>query len=211
MATPESEGLEESYELSISPVFTASDMEKLRNKDKKEGVPLQTPWTFWIDRASNVASAAQYQAHLKKIYSVSTVQEFWAVLKHIPSIEALPPRCSYHLMRDMIQPMWEDEQNKKGGSWRLKVAKKDTSTVWQELLLAAIGEQLSEGLTEGDSICGVTMAVRERDDLVQVWNLSAKLANNEKMVPVIHRLVPNVEFQVVYYKPHQTHAAYESR
>ncbi|XP_046671098.1 eukaryotic translation initiation factor 4E type 3-like isoform X2 [Homalodisca vitripennis] len=132
MATSESEVLEETYDLSRSPVFTASDMEKLRTKDKKEGVPLQTPWTFWIDKASNASSAAQYQANLKKIYSVSTVQDFWAVLKHIPSVEALPP------------------------------------TVWQELLLAAIGEQLSEGLCEGDSICGVTVAVREKDDLVQV-------------------------------------------
>ncbi|XP_046671091.1 eukaryotic translation initiation factor 4E type 3-like isoform X1 [Homalodisca vitripennis] len=168
MATSESEVLEETYDLSRSPVFTASDMEKLRTKDKKEGVPLQTPWTFWIDKASNASSAAQYQANLKKIYSVSTVQDFWAVLKHIPSVEALPPRYSYHLMRDVIQPMWEDEMNKYGGTWRLKVAKKDTPTVWQELLLAAIGEQLSEGLCEGDSICGVTVAVREKDDLVQV-------------------------------------------
>jgi len=127
-------GETETYDLSRSPVFTASDMEKLREKEKKEGVPLQTEWTFWIDRSTPGASAAQYQANLKKIYTVGTVQEFWAVLNHIPAIESLPPRCSYHLMRENIQPMWEDEQNKQGGTWRLKVPKKDTLTSLMQLM-----------------------------------------------------------------------------
>lgn len=39
-----------SCDLSRSPVFTVSDMENLRNKEKVEGVPLQTQWTFWVDR-----------------------------------------------------------------------------------------------------------------------------------------------------------------
>lgn len=37
-------------DLSRSPVFTVSDMDNLRNKEKNEGVPLQTQWTFWVDR-----------------------------------------------------------------------------------------------------------------------------------------------------------------
>lgn len=40
--------------------------------------------------------------------------------------------------------------------------------VWQELLLAAIGEQLTEAVSEGDNICGVTITLREKDDLLQV-------------------------------------------
>lgn len=50
MATSEPNFDDETYDLSRSPVFTETDMEKLRNKDKMEGVPLQTQWTFWIDR-----------------------------------------------------------------------------------------------------------------------------------------------------------------
>lgn len=36
--------------LSRSPVFTDSEMETLRKKEQIDGVPLQTQWTFWIDR-----------------------------------------------------------------------------------------------------------------------------------------------------------------
>jgi hypothetical protein len=72
------------------------------------------------------STAAEYQATLKKIYTVSTVQGFWRVYNNIPSAGDLQVRYSYHLMRNEHKPLWEESYNQHGGTWRLKCLKKDT-------------------------------------------------------------------------------------
>nr|CAD7570004.1 unnamed protein product [Timema californicum] len=153
-----------------------------------------------VFRALPGVSAAEYQANMKRIYTVSTVQGFWSVYNNIPGADRIRVRCSYHLMRDERKPLWEEPYNQYGGTWKLKCFKKDTPQVWRELLLAAIGEQFSDSIAEGDEVCGVTVTVREKDDLVQVWNTSAQLADEATVLHKVQRLLPEVNFPTKYYK-----------
>jgi hypothetical protein len=55
--------------------------------------------------------------------------------------------------------------------------------VWKELLLAAIGEQFLDDVTEGDDICGLSVSPREKDDLIQVQrfaNLNSFIIEEQK-------------------------------
>ncbi|XP_059146487.1 eukaryotic translation initiation factor 4E type 3-like [Physella acuta] len=88
--------------------------------------PLNTPWTFWIDRSVRGTTVKQYESSLTKIYTVDTVQGFWSVYNHIPEPSKLNIRYSYHLMRSQRRPVWEDEENSEGGSWTFKCKKQDT-------------------------------------------------------------------------------------
>jgi len=196
-------------DLAFSPSnFSPSTINKF-SAQESIGVPLHTSWTFWIDKASKGSTAAEYQANLKKVYTVATVQGFWSVYNHIPEISQLPIRSYYHLMREERQPLWEDPAICKGGTWRLKCSKKDTAKVWKELLLAAIGQQFESDLTDGDDIAGLSVSPRERDDLIQIWNYDAQLAVNDHVLTKVHQLLPDVNFLAEFYKPHQTHSAYE--
>ncbi|XP_068223688.1 eukaryotic translation initiation factor 4E type 3-like isoform X1 [Palaemon carinicauda] len=195
-------------EVACSPALHPDAYVTLK-QDESDGVPLNTNWTFWIDKAVRGATAAEYEANMKKIYTVSTVQSFWSVYNHIPDVSEISQRYSYHLMRGDRRPMWEDEGNQNGGTWRIKVNKRDTSFVWRELLLAAIGEQFDGYLAEGDEICGLSVSIRDRDDILQIWNYDSRLTNLATLMKKVHSLVPDVVFTAEFYKPHQTHHAYE--
>ena len=70
--------------------------------------------------------------------------------------------------------MWEDEANKNGGRWVLKLKEGYANRFWEETVLALIGEQM-EGL--GDEISGIDVAVKQnKNHSLSIWH---KTASNE--------------------------------
>ncbi|GAB1598878.1 eukaryotic translation initiation factor 4E type 3-like isoform X1 [Argonauta hians] len=195
---------------SLQPVaVNEKPTELTSNNNSLELLPLSTPWTFWIDNSMPGTTVAEYESSLKKIYTVTTVQKFWSVYNNIPDASYLSNRCSYHLMRGKRRPVWEDELNCEGGHWRFKCNKTNTSVMWKDLLLAAIGEQLNDSLAEGDEIGGVSCSIRGRDDILQVWNSQACLAEESSLTKKIESMFPGVTFISIYYKAFATHKAFE--
>ena len=191
-----------------SPNLPRSKLSEI-NSLEESGVPLNTRWTFWLDKSIPGTTVAEYEATLRKLYTVSTVQGFWSVYNNIPDVDKLNVRYTYHLMREERRPVWEDEFNCNGGNWRLKCHKFDSVRVWKELLLAAIGEQFSDRLAEGDEISGLSISVRERDDIIQIWNTQALLQEEATVIDKVKELLPDINFPAIFYKAFQTHQAFE--
>lgn len=197
--------------MSFSPSRMSSETLDHFKAQEQSGVPLQTPWTFWIDKPVHNSTLAEYKANLKKIYTVSTVQAFWSVFHNIPSVSDLNLRYYYHLMRYEREPLWEDPNLAEGGVWRIKCPKRETPRVWKELMLAAIGEQFMSDVSEEDDIAGLSVSPREKDDLIQIWNVKSRFVDKSKVLEKVHSLLPDVRFNAEFYKPHQTHSAFEGR
>lgn len=198
---------DDSADSSKSPVFSSKIVESIEEHDST-GFPLQSSWTFWLDKTISGTTAEECKANLKKIYTVNTVQSFWAVFNNIPNAAEIQVKYGYHLMRDERYPIWEEPVNQKGGTWRLRCHKSDTVKIWQEVVLAAIGEQFAECVLEGDDVCGVTVSIREKSDVIQIWNINATLAPKATVLQRVHLLLPETNFLSEYYRAHQSHRAY---
>ena len=69
-----------------------------------------------------------------------------------------------------IRPMWEDENNKEGGKWIVRLRKGFATRCWENLILAMLGEQFMVGR----EICGAVISVRyHTEDIVSIWNRNA--------------------------------------
>lgn len=100
------------------------------------------------------------------MYKMSTAQDFWKVYTRLKRPSALPIVSDYHLFKDGIRPVWEDEANKYGGKWIMRFKKGVMDRYWDDLLLAVMGDQFAEA---GEEVCGMVVSVRNGEDVLSVW------------------------------------------
>ena len=74
--------------------------------------------------------------------------------------------------------MWEDEANKNGGRWTLRVSKGYANKLWEDLILAMIGEQFSLE----NEINGIVLSIRGLGDQISILNRNG---NNKEIVEKI--------------------------
>lgn len=173
--------------------------------------PLQTGWGFWYDvkqrprSGSNPTEAAgEYRSNLRKICSFNSVEGLWKVYCHLKRPSALDVNVNLHLFRDGPQnmPMWEAYPH--GGCWILKIKKRKDGNIsvlgkmWQDLVIATVGEAFEE-----PDVVGISVCIRKNEDLLSVWNADNR--NDEIRFQIGERLKKILDLEpatIIEYKHH---------
>ncbi|KAL8724500.1 MAG: hypothetical protein Q9181_006799, partial [Wetmoreana brouardii] len=126
--------------------------------------PIKHTWVVWYRPPTS--KFQDYEKSTVPLAHFSTIESFWTVYTHLKRPSSLPSVSDYHLFKKGIRPVWEDEENKRGGKWIVRLKKGVSDRYWEDLLLAIIGDQFAEA---GEEVCGAVLSVRSGEDVLSVW------------------------------------------
>ncbi|KAK3945177.1 translation initiation factor eIF 4e-like domain-containing protein [Diplogelasinospora grovesii] len=128
---------------------------------------LRNNWVFWFRPPISKANGfIEYEKTLHPIAACESAEDFFTVYQHLKRPSALPLVSDYHLFKKGIRPIWEDEENKNGGKWIVRLRKGVADRYWEDLLFAIIGDQFGEASEE---VCGAVLSVRNGEDILSIW------------------------------------------
>ncbi|KAJ5223698.1 Eukaryotic translation initiation factor [Penicillium chermesinum] len=126
--------------------------------------PLKSTWIVWYRPPTPKYS--DYEKSTVPLAAISSVESLWAVYTHLKRPSLLPTVSDYHIFKKGIRPVWEDEANRRGGKWIVRLKKGVADRYWEDLLLAMAGDQFAEA---SDEVCGAVLSVRGGEDVLSVW------------------------------------------
>ncbi|TNN67804.1 Calpain-10 [Liparis tanakae] len=163
--------------------------------------PLQYNYTVWYSRRTpgRPASTQSYEQNIKPIGSFASVEQFWRFYSHMIRPGDLTGHSDFHLFKEGIKPMWEDDANRMGGKWIIRLRKGLASRCWENLILAMLGEQFMVG----EEICGAVVSVRFQEDIISIWNKTASdQATTARIRDTLRRVLNLPPNTIMEYKTH---------
>ena len=169
-----------------------------------QDLEFQTTWSLWYDRKKGKKEAQQkrvldmtadaWKGQLQKVGSFDSVLSFWRYYAYTKKPSKLPPGTNLYVFREDLPPMWETFP--KGGCWIIRFHKDNAQNgiidrVWEELLLAVLGEQFRT-----PELVGVSLSARSNNDkvshIISLWNRDtqekpkAKFTIGERLKVLLH-------------------------
>lgn len=164
--------------------------------------PLKSTWVIWFHQRQNRTpqTLINYEDGIKRITAFSSVESFWSIFTHLNPPSTLQPTTDYLIFHSGVQrPVWEDPLNVNGGKWSIRLRKGVADRLWEDLILALIGDQFEDE----DEVCGCVLSVRIQEDIISIWN---KDEGNSQVLTRIRetaRRVLNLPASAVFeYKSH---------
>ncbi len=137
--------------------------------------PLTDHWCLWahLPHDTNWNNDSY-----KKVYTMKTVEETIAVTETLPAI--LITNCMLFLMKDGINPTWEDKKNRKGGCFSYKISNTDVYNVWKKLTYVLVGNTISKQQSFVNGVNGITISPKKNFCIIKIW-----MANCDNQNPAI--------------------------
>ena len=144
--------------------------------DNTSKTPIEQKFSFWYrisddalinQQPGKTLDKKEYENQVKKIAEFDTIEDFWSIFQHLRKPDSCRPGIEFQMFKNPIMPMWEDEYNKNGGKFSIKLRKDYTTIIWEEMIFALIGGVLPKEIK--DELNGIVVSSRKEFNVLQIW------------------------------------------
>ncbi len=147
-------------------------------------------WTLYFHDPYNVDWNIN---SFKLINNISKIEDFIILYKCYKSVIS---KGMFFIMREYIQPIWEDEYNIKGGCFSYKIYKPNLEETFFDVCALLLGETLGKTNEISKNINGISISPKKNYFIIRIWISNNSLANKENYNINIPK------FTTVLYKKH---------
>ena len=178
---------------------SSSHLSENNTEDKCEDeLFLSECWTLYFhDPDNNQWTPNSY----KVISNFSTVQD-WCYTDF--SFTNLWQKGMFFIMREHIQPLWEDPYNCNGGCFSFKVNKPEAAQFWFKLGALLLGGTLGKTEEIDSNICGISMSPKRNYCILRVWVQTYEY----NKIDLFNLDVPS--YSQIMYKTHNENSDFEN-
>jgi hypothetical protein len=106
-------------------------------------------------------------SNYKLLYKFKTVEETVSLINNLP--ERCIKNCMLFIMRENINPIWEDEKNREGGCFSFKIGNKLIKDIWETLTYSLVGENIFTSEKNNLKINGITISPKKNFCIIKIW------------------------------------------
>ncbi len=131
----------------------------------------------------------------KNIYTFNYVEEVITVIDLLP--EKLVSNCMLFIMRNGVNPVWEDPKNRSGGCFSYKINNKYVYECWKKLSYLLTGETLCKKINVQKTVNGITISPKKNFCIIKIW-----LSSCDHQDPALIENIKNLSSEGCLFKKH---------
>jgi hypothetical protein len=141
--------------------------ETVSDIDDDKNFELNDTWVLWFHKVNdNNWTLNSYV----KVYEMSNYNDLLFIIRGIENISA----GMFFLMKKGILPIFEDENNKNGGYWSIRITKKDSFDYWQKIIYYMCIKNITIDKTYESKINGISISPKINNCIFKIWTSDFK-------------------------------------
>ena len=161
----------------------------LESQNSEEKI-LNDSWILWYHDPNDLNwDLASY----KQVSEIKTISDFWNTYEFIQN--NIIENSMFFIMREGIEPLWEDPQNVNGGCWSFKISKGNIKKYWTELSIYLLGENITK---KEKLVNGLSISPKKTFCIIKIWN-NDKNSNDKNLI----NKKMDIPFDSCIYKQHK--------